>query len=417
MKICVVGSGGREHALAHTLSPHADVLVTPGSPGIEGSTEVTATEIEADLYVVGPEIPLVEGLADDLRSRGCHVFGPGSDGAMLEGSKIWMKELVDAAGVPTARYGSFGADEVDQAVDFLSTLTPPYVVKTDGLAAGKGVLVTDTYAEAVDDIRNKLSGNSFGEAGRQIVIEEGLCGPELSLFALCDGKKAVLIPTAAQDHKRLLDDDYGPNTGGMGCYSPLPELSSQDLEQLMDVAVHPTVNELQNRGIDYRGVLFAGFMLTEEGPKLLEYNIRFGDPEAQVILPRLEGDIAQILMQVALGDLKTELKISSDSMVTVVLAVEGYPLSPRTGDLIRGIKQAEAVKGATVYCAGVKRNSQEQLVTGGGRVLNVCGRGSTLGEARRIAYEAVKAISWPGMQHRTDIGASIELETVKEEIT
>ena len=417
MKICVVGSGGRDHALAHSLSPHAAVLVTPGSPGIKGSTEVTATEIEADLYVVGPEIPLVEGLADDLRSRGCHVFGPGSDGAMLEGSKIWMKELVDAAGVPTARYGSFGADEVDQAVDFLSTLTPPYVVKTDGLAAGKGVLVTDTYAEAVDDIRNKLSGNSFGEAGRQIVIEEGLCGPELSLFALCDGKKAVLIPTAAQDHKRLLDDDYGPNTGGMGCYSPLPELSSQDLEQLMDVAVHPTVNELQNRGIDYRGVLFAGFMLTEEGPKLLEYNIRFGDPEAQVILPRLEGDIAQILMQVAMGDLKTELKISSDSMVTVVLAVEGYPLSPRTGDLIRGIKQAEAVKGATVYCAGVKRNSQEQLVTGGGRVLNVCGRGSTLGEARRIAYEAVKAISWPGMQHRTDIGASIELETVKEEIT
>lgn len=417
MKICVVGSGGREHALARTLSPHADVVVTPGSPGIKGSTEVTATEIEADLYVVGPEILLVEGLADDLRSRGCHVFGPGSDGAMLEGSKIWMKELVDAAGVPTARYGSFGADEVDQAVDFLSTLTPPYVVKTDGLAAGKGVLVTDTYVEAVDDIRNKLSGNSFGEAGRQIVIEEGLCGPELSLFALCDGKKAVLIPTAAQDHKRLLDDDYGPNTGGMGCYSPLPELSSQDLEQLMDVAVHPTVNELQNRGIDYRGVLFAGFMLTEEGPKLLEYNIRFGDPEAQVILPRLEGDIAQILMQVALGDLKTELKISSDSMVTVVLAVEGYPLSPRTGDLIRGIKQAEAVKGATVYCAGVKRNSQGELVTGGGRVLNVCGRGSTLGEARRIAYEAVKAISWSGMQHRTDIGASIELETVKEEIT
>ena len=407
MKICVVGSGGREHALAHTHSPHADVVVTPGAPGINGSTEVGATEIAADLYVVGPEIPLVEGLADDLRARGCHVFGPGSDGAMLEGSKIWMKELVDAAGVPTARYGSFEADEVDQAVDFLSTLTPPYVVKTDGLAAGKGVLVTDTYAEAVDDIRNKLSGNSFGEAGRQIVIEEGLCGPELSLFALCDGKKAVLIPTAAQDHKRLLDDDYGPNTGGMGCYSPLPELSSQDLEQLMDVAVHPTVNELQNRGIDYRGVLFAGFMLTEEGPKLLEYNIRFGDPEAQVILPRLEGDIAQILMQVALGDLKTELKISSDSMVTVVLAVEGYPLSPRTGDLIRGIKQAEGVKGATVYCAGVKRNSQEQLVTGGGRVLNVCGRGSTLGEARRIAYEAVKAISWPGMQHRTDIGASI----------
>tara|TARA_Y100001936_G_scaffold232436_1_gene257358 strand:- start:499 stop:1725 length:1227 start_codon:yes stop_codon:yes gene_type:complete len=408
MKICVVGSGGREHALADTLKNYADVVVTPGSPGIKGSTEQTANQIEADLYVIGPEGPLVEGLADDLRSRGRLVFGPGSDGARLEGSKIWMKELVHAAKVPTARYASFQAHQVDEATKFLSTLSPPYVVKTDGLAAGKGVLVTDLHGEAVEDVKNKLSGRSFGEAGRQIVIEEGLSGPELSLFALCDGQKAVLIPTAAQDHKRLLNDDRGPNTGGMGCYSPIPGLSTRDLEQLMDLAVHPTVNELRNRGIDYRGVLFAGFMLTAEGPKLLEYNIRFGDPEAQVILPRLKGDLAEIMMQVARGDLKTELKISEDSMVTIVLASQGYPASPRTGDVIQGVEQAATVEGATVFCAGVKANNQQQLITGGGRVLNVCGRGPTVDQARKIAYQAVNAISWDGMQHRTDIGASIE---------
>ena len=417
MKICVVGSGGREHALAHTLSTHAEVVVTPGSPGIEGSTGAAATEVEADLYIIGPEVPLVEGLADELRSKGCLVFGPGSDGALLEGSKIWMKELVDAAGVPTARYASFDANEADAAATFLSTLTPPYVVKTDGLAAGKGVLVTNTYAEAVEDARNKLSGDSFGEAGRSIVIEEGLRGPELSLFALCDGQKAVLIPTSAQDHKRLRDQDRGPNTGGMGCYSPMPELTSGDLEQLMELAVHPTVQELKKREIDYRGVLFAGFMLTADGPKLLEYNVRFGDPETQVILPRLEGNVAEIFMQVAMGDLKSRPTVSPDTMVTVVLASEGYPTSPKTGDVIDGIEQARTIEGVTVFCAGVGSNNEDQLVTDGGRVLNVCGRGETLDEARNIAYQAVRAISWPGMQHRTDIGDSIELEIGQEEGT
>ena len=416
MKVCVVGSGGREHAFAKTLSTEAEVVVTPGSAGIEGSTAEPATSIDADLYVIGPEVPLVNGLADELRASGHHVFGPGTDGALLEASKAWMKDLVHAAGVPTAGYASFEENQIEQVAGFLLTLQPPYVIKTDGLAAGKGVLVTDDYEEAVSDARNKLSGVSFGDAGRRIVIEEGLAGPELSLFALCDGQQAVLIPTSAQDHKRLRDDDRGPNTGGMGCYSPMPGMSSADLDELMDLAVHPTVEELKKRGIDYRGVLFAGFMMTKDGPKLLEYNVRFGDPEAQVILPRFEGNLSETLLEVAKGNLTTQPTVSADAMVTVVLASEGYPSSPRTGDVIHGMDDAKIIEGVTVFCAGVDSNIQGELVTNGGRVLNVCGRAPTLGAAREIAYKAVDAISWPGMQHRTDIGASIETGIYREGI-
>ena len=416
MKVCVVGSGGREHAFAKTLSTEAEVVVTPGSAGIEGSTAEPATAIDADLYVIGPEVPLVNGLADELRASGHYVFGPGKDGALLEASKAWMKDLVHAAGVPTAGYASFEENQIEEVAGFLLTLQPPYVIKTDGLAAGKGVLVTDDYEEAVSDARNKLSGVSFGDAGRRIVIEEGLAGPELSLFALCDGQQAVLIPTSAQDHKRLRDDDRGPNTGGMGCYSPMPGMSSADLDELMDLAVHPTVEELKKRGIDYRGVLFAGFMMTKDGPKLLEYNVRFGDPEAQVILPRFEGNLSETLLEVAKGNLTTQPTVSADAMVTVVLASEGYPSSPRTGDVIHGMDDAKIIEGVTVFCAGVDSNIQGELVTNGGRVLNVCGRAPTLGAAREIAYKAVDAISWPGMQHRTDIGASIETGINREGI-
>ena len=416
MKVCVVGSGGREHAFAKTLSTEAEVVVTPGSAGIEGSTAEPATSIDADLYIIGPEVPLVNGLADELRASGHYVFGPGTDGALLEASKAWMKDLVHAAGVPTAGYALFEENQMEEVAGFLLTLEPPYVVKTDGLAAGKGVLVTDDYEEAVSDARNKLSGVSFGDAGRRIVIEEGLAGPELSLFAFCDGQQAVLIPTSAQDHKRLRDDDCGPNTGGMGCYSPMPGMSSADLDELMDLAVHPTVEELKKRGIDYRGVLFAGFMMTKNGPKLLEYNVRFGDPEAQVILPRFEGNLSETLLEVAKGNLTTPPTVSADAMVTVVLASEGYPASPRTGDVIHGIDDAKTIEGVTVFCAGVDSNIQGELVTSGGRVLNVCGRAPTLGAAREIAYKAVDAISWPGMQHRTDIGASIETGINREGI-
>jgi phosphoribosylamine--glycine ligase len=417
MKVCVVGSGGREHAFAATLSRHSEVVVTPGSPGIEGSTAQLATEIDADLYVIGPEVPLVQGLADQLRSEGRTVFGPGAEGARLEGSKAWMKRLVEAAGVPTARYGSFDKDQTDSAVAFLSTLAPPYVVKTDGLAAGKGVLVTETYSEAVEDVKAKLSGAAFGESGRRVVIEEGLSGPELSLFAFCDGVKAVLLPTSAQDHKRLCNRDLGPNTGGMGCYSPMPAVSAVDLDEMMNKAVHPTVEELRKRGVDYRGVLFAGFMITADGPKLLEFNVRFGDPEAQVILPRFEGDLAETLFQVANGDLRIRPTLSNDAMVAVVLASQGYPTAPKTGDVIYGLEQAKEIEGVNVFCAGVSSNSRGELVTGGGRVLNVCGRAAKLEAARELAYKAVSFISWTGMQHRTDIGASIGIAPGKEEVT
>lgn len=410
MKVCVVGSGGREHAFVETLSRDAEVIITPGSLAVPESTDKPPIEVDADLFVIGPEIPLVDGLADELRLRGHKVFGPGSDGALLEGSKAWMKDVVHAAGVPTARYGSFESSQVDRAIEFLSSMSPPFVIKTDGLAGGKGVLVTDNYSDAKADIETKLAGLSFGDAGRRVIIEEGLRGPELSLFAICDGRKAVLVPTSAQDHKRLGNGDLGPNTGGMGCYSPIPEIQRSQLDDLMEIAVHPTVEELKNRNIDYRGVLFAGFMMTEDGPKLLEFNVRFGDPEAQVILPRLRGNFAEILMEAAEGNLSTVPTVDDDAMVTVVLASEGYPSKPITGHVILGVDAALAIDGASVYFAGVDKNENGELITNGGRVLNVCGRASSLEKARAIAYQAVELISWEGMQYRTDIGASVQME-------
>jgi phosphoribosylamine--glycine ligase len=410
MLICVVGSGGREHALALALGRDAEVVVAPGNPGIPGSigTTIDPMSINADLFVIGPEVPLVEGLADRLRAAGKRVFGPGADGARLEGSKLWMKDLLAAARVPTARFGAFTADGLDDAVVFLQSLAPPYVIKTDGLAAGKGVFVTNDLGDAVEDMKAKLLGGSFGEAGSLVVIEEGLSGPEASLFALCDGSDVILIPTLAQDHKRIFDGDLGPNTGGMGVYSPMPAISDLALDDMLQSAIRPTVEELRRRGIDYRGVLFAGFMLTEQGPKVLEYNIRFGDPETQAILPRLEGNVAALFGQVADGELRDEPVVSSDAMVSVVCASEGYPGSPRTGDVITGIERAEAIDGVTVFSAGVGANDDGELITAGGRVLNVCGRGPDVAAAREQAYLGVGEIAWPGMQFRTDIGAAIE---------
>ncbi len=300
MRVCVVGAGAREHVLAHVLGRTADVVVTPGSPGIPGSVATPPAGVEADLYVVGPEAPLVAGLADELRAAGRLVFGPGADGARLEGSKAWMKQLVAAAGVPTARYQAF--TEVEPAIAFLRSLPGPWVTKTDGLAAGKGVLVAPTLAEAEADVRAKLSGESFGDAGRTVVVEEGMTGPELSLLVVCDGTRAVPL-APAQDFKRVGDGDTGPNTGGMGAYSPVPGVGDDVVADVMDRFIAPTLAELRRRGIDYRGVLYAGLMLTPEGPKLVEYNVRFGDPEAQVVLPRLTTDLAGLLAAAAAGDL------------------------------------------------------------------------------------------------------------------
>lgn len=404
MRVCIVGSGGREHGLAAALGRTAEVVVTPGNPGIPGSTTAPPEEVQADLFVIGPEQPLVDGLADRLRSTGRRVFGPGADGARLEGSKAFMKAVVAQGGLPTARFGTFS--EPEPALAFLRTLAGLYVVKTDGLAAGKGVLVTEDLTEAEVDVRDKLSGASFGTAGRTVVIEEGLRGPEASVFVVCDGRRGVALPPA-QDHKRVGDGDSGPNTGGMGAWCPVPFAGADLAQEVVDRFVDPTLAVLQEQGIDYRGVLYAGLMLTPEGPKLIEYNIRFGDPDSQVVLLRATSDLAELLAAAADGDLRKAgpFTSSADACVLVVAASEGYPASPRTGDRIVGLGPAEAEAGVDVLCAGVARDDDGALVTAGGRVLDVVGRGPDVAAARDRAYRALRHISWPGMHHRTDIGA------------
>ena len=405
MKVCVVGSGGREHALAHVLKRTAEVVVTPGNPGIPFSTTKPVKEIEADLFVIGPEQPLVEGLADELRKQGKLVFGPNADGAKLEGSKSWMKEILIEAGVPTARHGVF--TEKEPALDFLQNLSDLYVIKTDGLAAGKGVLVTSDLTEAKNAVSEYLSGEAFGIAGKRIVIEEGLTGPEVSLLAVCDGKTAVPL-APAQDFKRLKDQNEGPNTGGMGAYSPVPFLEENLVERIMDIAVIPTLETLKRKGIDYRGVLYCGLMITPEGPKVLEYNARFGDPETQVVLPRLETDLAELLVGAASGSLNSVPIFSNEAAVAVVCASELYPENPRTGDLIDGLSQVQEMKGIDIFFSGVRKTS-DGLVTDGGRVLTVTGMGATLEQARKLTYEAVSQISWTGMQKRDDIASNFDL--------
>ena len=405
----VVGGGAREHALAWTLaSSGADVVVTPGNAGIaaHGISCVTtpATAIDADLYVIGPELPLVEGLADELRARGRVVVGPGRDGARLEASKSFMKEFLLTAGVPTAAFGVF--TQVGPAVEFLASMTPPYVVKTDGLAAGKGVLVTDDLAAAVADVTDKLSGAAFGDAGRTVVIEEGLDGSECSLLVLCDGRDVrALVP--AQDFKRVGDDDAGANTGGMGAYAPMESLGAGRVEELMSSILAPTLAELGARGIDYRGVLYAGVMLTSRGPRLLEYNVRFGDPEAQVLAPLYGAGLLELLSATGEGRLAGVDARARGCAVTVVLASRGYPEAPVTGDAIAGLgadgQLAEPLEGVVVFHAGTRRGGDGVFRTAGGRVLAVTGVADSLAEARRRAYAGASLVTFEGKVQRTDI--------------
>jgi phosphoribosylamine--glycine ligase len=404
VRVVVVGSGGREACLAHVLSRTADVVVTPGNPGIPGSVDTPPEELEADLYVIGPEQPLVDGLADRLRAAGKLVFGPGADGARVEGSKAYMKELALAAGVPTARHGAF--ETAEPALELLRSLPPPWVVKTDGLAAGKGVLVTHDLAEAEADVRAKLSGTSFGDAGRTVIIEEGMTGPEVSVFAICDGQRAVAL-APAQDFKRVGDGDTGPNTGGIGAYCPLPWLPDGFADDVIARFVQPTLDELRRRGIDYRGVLYTNVMITPDGPKLVEYNVRFGDPDSQVVLLRLTSDLAALLAEAAAGALAGTPTYDDDAAVLVVLAAEGYPGPVRTGDAIEGIDAARQVPDVTVLCAGVADLGDGQLVTAGGRVLDVVGRGADVTQARARAYQALGHLRWPGAFHRTDIANEV----------
>lgn len=404
----VVGSGAREHALAWGLRREGvHVTVTPGNAGMTAGglecTSASPVDLTADLFVIGPETPLVAGLADTLRRQGKYVFGPGAEGARLEGSKAYLKKFLADANVATASYGAF--DDVDEALRFLRSMTPPYVIKTDGLAAGKGVLVTDSLAAAEADVREKLSGSAFGPAGTTVVIEEGLIGEECSLLVVTDGQRAVpLLP--ARDFKRVGDFDVGPNTGGMGAFAPL-EITQGTLDAAMTTIVEPTLRELHRRGIDYRGVLYAGLMVTSEGPKLLEYNVRFGDPETEAIVPLVTDGLYDCLMSTAQGQLDQGPLFSSDDCATVVLASRGYPDQPVVGDMIFGLGddgQLEAPReGVVVFHAGTKRNANNEFVTSGGRVLMVTATGATLAEARYRAYDAARQISFAGMVMRTDI--------------
>jgi len=390
MKVCVTGKGGREHALAWAFARAGhDVVVSPGNAGIPWSGDVPD---DADLYVLGPEDHITSGMGDRLRADGKLVFGAGADGGQLEGSKAWMKDLLAEAGVPTARYGTF--TDLTEAKAFMRTLHGGVVVKTDYLAAGKGVLVTDSYAEACADAEAKLANGA-------IVVEELLAGPEVSLFAVCDGERAVALPLC-QDHKRVGDGDTGPNTGGMGAYSPVPF----DADDAMETCVLPTLDALRRRGIDYRGVLFAGLMLTADGPKVLEYNVRFGDPETEVVVPRLTTDLGALCRSAAAGEKLPDITFADDACVTVVIASEGYPAEPRTGDAIDGLDAAAEVDGAIVFHAGTRRDGNV-IRTAGGRVLAVSAIGETVEAARARAYEAAERISWPGAQYRRDIAAAV----------
>jgi phosphoribosylamine--glycine ligase len=389
-----------------------EVVSLPGNPGLAEVGETVAgipTDAAAvaayahsrrfDLVVVGPENPLADGLVDELSKVGIRGFGPTRAAARLESSKAFAKEIMRRAGVPTGTAKVFRDRE--PAVAELESRSGPYVVKADGLAAGKGVLVTDELTAAARWVDRCLSG-AFGTAGKTVVIEEHLAGPEVSVFALCDGEDAVAL-APARDYKRLETGDRGPNTGGMGAFSPVGDLPSGLVERILGEIIRPVIRTLHDDGTPYVGFLYAGVVLTTEGPQVLEFNVRLGDPETQVVLPRLDEDLLELILICLDGGISgTRPRWSDRAAVNVVLASAGYPDSPRTGDEISGVETALEVPGCLVFHAGTDRR-EGRLWTGGGRVLNVVGTGTTVGAARSVAYEAAENISWPGMQFRTDI--------------
>lgn len=414
--ILLLGSGGREHALAKKLaeSPRCGTLyIAPGNGGtLQEGVNVALAEDDPEavaafareegigLVVIGPEAPLVAGVADAVRAAGIACFGPGAEGAQMEGSKRFSKELMERAGIPTAAYGSFTDGEA--ALAYVREQGAPLVVKADGLAAGKGVVVATEQGQAEEAVRECFAG-AFGDAGSTVVIEECLTGPECSLLAFTDGKTVRPMATA-QDHKRALEGDRGPNTGGMGVYSPVPIVTDEELAVMKRVMVD-TVAELAAEGIDYRGCLYGGFMLTPEGPKVLEFNARFGDPETQVILPRLKNDLVDVMLACAEQRLdEVELSWRDEWAVAVVLTSAGYPGSYEKGKVITGVEDADALDGVTVYHAGTAVTDAGELVTSGGRVLAVTALGDTFEAARDLAYAACEKIDFEGKTLRHDIG-------------
>ncbi|MCT4357209.1 phosphoribosylamine--glycine ligase [Streptomyces sp. Je 1-79] len=425
MKVLVIGGGAREHALCRSLSLDPDVTALHCAPGNAGIAEVAelhpvdqldgdavarlAARLQADLVVVGPEAPLVAGVADAVRAVGIPCFGPSEQAAQLEGSKAFAKDVMAGANVPTARsYVCTTPEEIDEALDAFGA---PYVVKDDGLAAGKGVVVTGDLAEArahalacVSQRREATRSGAVADDGRA-VIEEYLDGPEVSLFAITDGVTVVPL-TPAQDFKRALDGDEGPNTGGMGAYSPLPWADPKLVDEVMDTVLQPTVDELRRRGTPFQGLLYAGLAITSRGVRVIEFNARFGDPETQVVLARLRTPLASVLLNAANGTLDNEppLNWRDDAAVTVVVASHNYPATPRTGDPIEGLDEVAAQDAPHAYVlhAGTKRDGHA-IVSAGGRVLSVTATGKDLAQARERAYQAVGRIRLDGSQHRTDI--------------
>ncbi|WOI52629.1 phosphoribosylamine--glycine ligase [Parvularcula sp. LCG005] len=416
MHILVIGNGGREHALAWKVasSPLVKRLtVAPGNPGTAGIAEnvdLKADEIvgfakaeNVNLVIVGPEVPLANGLADDLQAAGIPCFGPTKDGAQLETSKSFMKDLAAEAGVPTAQYQTF--TDAAPAKAFLRSLSAPYVIKADGLAAGKGVIIAQGLQEAEDTIDNMLSGQ-FGAASQTVVIEEFLRGTELSVFAVTDGE-TLLHFGAAQDHKRAFDNDEGPNTGGMGGFSPTPLDTPENIEAAYSQIIRPTLDALRKRGITYRGVLYAGLMMTADGPKLIEYNVRFGDPECQILMRRIRSDIMPALWGAATGRLAgVGLDFIPNAAANIVIATRGYPDKYEKGSIIAGIKLAEADRDVVVFHAGTALEG-DHLTAAGGRVLNVTATGTSIGDALNKCYDAAAKIDWPEGFYRTDIGKAL----------
>jgi phosphoribosylamine--glycine ligase len=419
MKVLVVGSGGREHALCWALAASpvvSELLCAPGSDAIAREARcppLAVDDIEGlvrccrdervELVVPGPELPLVLGLVDRLEDAGISACGPSAAAARLEGSKAFAKEFCARHGIPTARHRSFTRAEAAAARAYVAAVGAPIVIKADGLAAGKGVTVATTIAEA-ERALDEAFGGAFGAAGSTVVVEECLTGAEASLFALVDGEHALMFGTA-QDHKRVGEGDVGPNTGGMGAFAPAPALTPALTERAMAEIVRPAVAGMAAEGSPYRGVLYAGLMLTADGPKLIEFNVRMGDPECQALLPRLMTDLGQLLLGAAEGALgHMDLRWYPEPALTVVLAAKGYPGAYDRGDEIRGLEAAAALEGVTIFHAGT-RIADGRVLADGGRVLNVTATGATLAEARARAYAAIDRIDWPGGFCRRDIGA------------
>ena len=421
MRILVVGGGGREHALCWAISASplcTKLYCAPGNAGIAQVAECAAVgaedipgqvalaqRLQIDFVVIGPDAPLVAGMADGFAAAGIKVFGPSKAAAQLEGSKSFTKELCRRHNIPTAAYERF--TDLDKAIAYikaahLKTGGAPIVVKADGLAAGKGVIVAETVDQAIDAVRDMLAGNRFGAAGASVVIEEFMAGDEVSLFALCDGEH-VLPLVGVQDHKRAFDGDKGPNTGGMGAYSPVPLLDQAMFDRAMREIVLPTVRGMKAEGLPFKGVLYAGLMIDKNGPRLVEYNCRFGDPECQVLMMRLKSDIVPALIACADGGLKhLDLRWSDQTALTVILATRGYPDAYKNGSEIRGLAEAGKVEGVEIFHAGTKVEGGRTLANGG-RVLNVTAIAPTVEEARARAYRAVDLIDWPEGFCRRDI--------------